>query len=482
MTPTPPAPSPRWRPLDLAALAVSVALSAGFALSVWRTGLAYGITLPLGSDGTLWYDTARLLGTGATVAFAPLYPRLVWWGSGWGELVEAGLAINAAAVGCTLLASGLAAAAAATAPWTRRAALVGAPLLVLGVADPAAYAWFLHPESLTAALLVVTAGAALAFTLRPTALRAGLLGLAVGLALDAREHGLVLALLAPVLVVVHSPRQARLGTLLAVALGMAPFLFDPASSGGAWTKAETTLQESLSWLLPGGADRAPVPVEMSQAQRTQLRASGGILVFAAQAWTSIQSWWWVFLGSTALAAAAAWRTRDRTHLALALPLLSLAPALLVWTEPRHYLVVAPAAVVLGVGTAARWLSPHGMRGAAGLLVACGGLALAGAPRAGAELTGVLAEVAQLQRERADEYLAVMWMLEHLEPDARVGTDLDPYVIHKVPFLPEEAPGMTDETPLYYASLSEPSSGHWALVHTAGRVQIHRRLPAPPHRP
>lgn len=466
----------RDRYLDGAAALAAALLAVGYAAVIWRSGAALGIRYPLGSDGPLWFDSARLATTGEPLGLPPLLPRLLALLSGGAPRVSVGQALNAGLVGLTLLGASAGAALCAQDVWVRRAAALAAPLVVLTAADPAVYAWFIHPESLITALLVWSGALAVLYVRRPSWRTAALLGLCCGMAMSAKEHGLVVAVLAPVgVLAVGGPgRGRRLAGWLA---GMLPMLLLQLLDEALFAKAWASLQESLGWLSPAGEAMEVLPVEMTDAQQQQVREGGLLRVTLGQMVSASRAWWPVYLSALAAGAGLLARRRWPLAAALALPLMTLAPAAVVWTEPRHYLVVAPAAALLAVGGAARLVSPLGGRGALGLAAACGLAAALAAPQAGRRLGAVQQEIQALQRERGDEYAALMWLLANLHIDDRIILQTDPVVLGKLPFMP-----IPDGRPIpaglpgavYLITDRGAPRGAWEEAQALGSIRIYRR--------
>ncbi|MFT4974231.1 MAG: hypothetical protein ACI8S6_000113 [Myxococcota bacterium] len=468
-------PTARRPPLpDLAVAAAVVLLSIGYAVVIWRAGQAAGVRFPLGSDGPLWFDSARLAGSGEEVGLPPMYPRLLSLLSGGVPQISVGLALNAVLVGLTLLGAGATGALSAAAPRARQVAALGAPLVVLVAADPAAYAWYMHPEPLITAALVWCGAAAVAAVRWPSRKTAGLLGLACGIALGAKEHGLVVTALAPLLLLVGGrPGVGRRAAAWLVCLS--PFLISQALDGALFAKAWSSVQESLGWLSQDPNSMAVLPVEMTAEQQQQVR-DGGLLGMSARQLLAASRAWWPAFGAAALAGVGLLARRQVALVAaLGLPLATLAPALVLWTEPRHYLVVAPAAAAFAVAGAGR-LAGSSRPGVIGLALGCGLALVAMAPQAGARLGETLAEIDTLQRERGDEYEALMWLIAHLDIDDRVLLEIDPVVLGKSPFMPipRGQPLRPETLPAaaYLVTQRDPPDG-WSHQATLGTVRIYR---------
>ena len=469
---------PRRPPVpDILACLAVFAVSVGYAVVTWQAGGAVGIHYPLGSDGPIWFDSARLAAAGEPVGMPPMYPRLLSALSRGPPRLGAALSLNGALVALTLLgaAATAALAAAAASPWSRRAAALGAPLVVLAAGDPAAYAWYIHPEPLITAALVWVGAAAVAAVRWPGAWTAAALGLCCGVALGAKEHGLVTLLLAPAVVWLAAPGAGgRWRRLSAWGLVLAPFLVSQLLDGALFAKAWEAVSESLGWLGQDPGSMAVLPIEMSDEQQQQVRDGGLIGMSARQMLTASQTWWPAYggaaLGLAGLLAARRWRLL----LALALPLATLAPALVLWTEPRHYLVVAPAAATVAV--AAAGCLARSWRTAAALLGGCLLAAALLAPGASRRLDTTLRDIATLQAERGDEYDALMWLIANLDIADRVLLEVDPVVLGKLPFMPipRGQPLRPESLPAdAYMVTSRSAPLPWELAQTTGALRIYR---------
>ena len=418
---------------DRVVAAAVTLVSVGYAGALWRAGRAIDVRVPMGSDGPMWFDSARLVALDQPVGMPPMYPRLLSLVSGGLPDVAAGLALNALLVALTLLGAAATGALAATDPWARRVAALAAPLVVLAAADPAAYAWNIHPEPLITAALVACAAAGVAAVRWPGAGTAALLGLACGVALGAKEHGLVVGALSP-MVVLAGGRPGLGRRAAGWALGLAPFVLAQALDGALFAKAWVSIQEALGWVAADPERLRMLPDEMPADEQARLRSGQVVPVMVRRIFVASRQWWLVvgLAGLTTLGLLL--RRQWALALALLLPLLSLLPAVVVWTDTRHYLVVAPAAATLAVAGLGRLA---GGRRPALAALARGSALLVGitAPAASARLSTTLADIATMQRERADDHAALAWLIAHLGPEDRLMLDVDPTVLGKAPFMP-----------------------------------------------
>lgn len=450
-----------------------------YAFFIHQSGATLGVVYPLGGDGPLWFDTARLVDVGERPGMPPMYPRLVAWLGRGPPTVSVALAINAALVAVVLMGACFGGAASTQHRGMRLAAMVVAPLVVVTTADPAAYAWFVHPEVLITALLIWAGALAAFYVEKPTWRRALALGLCCGVAMGTKEHGLPVAVCAPILVVaLGRDRQGRTRALVALGLVMLPFVIEQLTGGSLFAKAWVSIRESLDWLSPAPETELILPGDaMTEEQQRLMREGSALQVYLAQIVIESRAWWPVYIAGLSTLAVLLVRREWRLAAAFVLPLMSLAPAVMVWTETRHYLVVAPAAALLAVGGAARLLTPLGNRGAV-ILLAVGGLAaLVRAPEAGTRLVAVQTEIRDTIETRGEEYGALMWMLANLDASTdRLCSDLDPVVMGKVPFMPvnrREVTTVARTTPVYLVTRRTNPGAEWTAVHSSGSVGVFR---------
>jgi hypothetical protein len=242
-----------------------------------------------------------------------------------------------------------------------------------------------------------------------------------------------------------------------------------------FTKALEMARESLGWAAPAPTGLDVLPIEMTEDQRRLVREGALLRVTAGQILTASRAWWPAYGAGLVGAVALAWRRQWGLLAALSLPLLTLAPAVFVWTEPRHYLVVAPSMVTLAVAGAAQLAGPAGARGALGLAAALGVAVAATAPGAGARLGAVHQSIVTEQATAGDDYDAVLWVLAHLDPTDRLIVRADPRVLGKTPFLPV-GPGeaLPDGTAVYQVVEGAAPGGEWEPVERFGRLGIFRQ--------
>ncbi len=455
------------------ALTAAFLASVAYGLVIWSAGQSAGLWAPLGSDGVIWQSTAELVASGGRPGQPPLFPALtVVLGLGH-PTPQAAMALNALCVALSLMLSSGLAWLALPRGHARSLAVILAPLAVALAADPAGYAWFVHPEALTTAALLGTGVAAAALWRSPSWLTAGALGAACAVAVASKEHGLVPAALAPIwLGLLSQGTWRQRARLLAVGGGVFLVLAGPWLFGGQLlSKALVSVGESADWM--GGGAAEVLPVEMSEGQIEAMAEGRTLSTFALQVFSASRDWWPVYAGALATLGGLVVTRRWRLALALVLPLSPLAPAFLVWTEPRHYLVMATSAAslaVLGPALVAHRFSRAGALALAALgLLACG---LTASP-ASARLSSTLAEAARHQDQHQDAYRALAW----LHANARPSVDLlqfegDPVVLGKSSFLPPRPDTRSPEpgVDLYAVARSSPGAG-WELLQTFGQLSV-----------
>lgn len=309
-----------------------------------------------GTDAAIWGLTALDVGVGAPAHAPPAYPPLVLLGQ------SLGLSLVTAGRGAALLA---AAATPAAVLWVSLQAGAARPAAATAASGAAAmpdlFTWAnqVQPDSAIALAAVLLGG--LLFQAVATEDRRATLGAAAlaGLLPLLREHGLPL-LGVTGLVLAATPRGRRALPLMLAIWWLGPLLIG--QSPGVhpldvpWAERPGG---ALGALLGGGPEAAPYARTMPLGPRRvyyDLMARHdlpGLLYFHfARAWN--HSWDGVALGAGALILALS--ARKRPLVALALPLLSAAPALLVWSQRRHVLVLAPLAlaVIAAARPEGRW--------------------------------------------------------------------------------------------------------------------------------
>ncbi len=344
----------------------------------------------------------------------PGYPALVAAVTAAGlPLVEAGAAVSlvsyALIPGAVLLA--------ARAAGASRGASVCAGLASLACADLMGLAQQLQPDA-SAALAAVALGGLLAAGAsgdRRAIWAAAAVG---GLSPLLREHGLVLAgITVFTLFFLPGGRAAALATLAVfwagpLLVGVIPGLSPLDTHWGARPGG------ALGALLDPSLDQVPYARTLPPGPRAtylgmvEQADSLGLLQFHAA--RSLHLAWdgWLLLGAALLAALLA---RRRAELALALPVLAAAPALLIWSQRRHVLVLLP--VALAALAASRWTWPRAERARLVGLVA---LALTLA-QPWARSWSALGPAQRTEAPRARTYATIArWITEHGPPGALLG--------------------------------------------------------------
>jgi hypothetical protein len=306
--------------------------------------LGAGLWGALGTDAPLWGLTARDLLVGAPPLVPPGYPALV------AALIALGLPLVPAAVSVSMVA------AAGVPPavfWLARrggaspaAAGLGAVLALLSP-DVAAWAQQVQPDSLAALLTVLLAGAL--FQARTSA-RAALIAAGVaGLLPLVREHGLPLAVVAGALLL-HARRFGALG-LLTVLLCVGPLAF----GGGPWPWAQPWSDRSsgaLAVFQATGPESLPFLRELHRGDRAAYLAlvEGGDRV-GQLAWHARRALSLSGDGLLIILVAVAVAAPRGRLLGAWLPLLAAAPALVIWSQRRHVLLLLPLALAVAAAGA-----------------------------------------------------------------------------------------------------------------------------------
>jgi hypothetical protein len=334
-----------------------------------------------GTDAALWGLTAEDLRVGAAPLVPPLYPAAIAALRALGAAPwEAGRAISTAAA-ALVPALVWAVARAGGAP---RAAAGAAAVGVLVHPDLALWGQQVQPEALTAAL-TLGLGLALAGLPGPRAAAFGAAA-AAGLMPLLREHGVPMALLVGGALAARRRTWPAAGLLLAVGLAGAPLL----GGGPAWAPSwGDRAGGALSALLTRDPAELSFLRELHRADRARYAAlveagdlGARLLWHAGRSLRLAPDGWALLLGALLGAARPAGRR-------LLLPLLTALPALLIWSQRRHVLVLAPlaaAAAAVGVGA----LPPRARAVAAVALAAL--IALPPAPRWAPTVRGLQSEV------------------------------------------------------------------------------------------
>lgn len=326
-------------------------------LAATSTLLVAGIRLgadldgALGTDAPLWGLTARDLWVGAPPLVPPLYPGLLV------PLVACGVSPVTAAGVLSALSLGLLIGASyrlARALGASTAVATVAALASLVLPDTMGWAVQVQPDALAAAWGVLLAWALVRLHVSPGRATTAAVVLLGGLAPLLREHGLVWAVVA-MLGLATSPARGRLAALaVPVAMWLSPLMVGiwPGShpldvpwgdrAGGALSAFTTSDPSTLSFLH-----------ELHRTERATYAALVTTGDRASQlAWhvrrtlrLTPDGWLLVVAGLVAAGMQAA-RGARRSWLVAALPMVAALPALLIWSQRRHVVLVAPIALVL----------------------------------------------------------------------------------------------------------------------------------------
>jgi hypothetical protein len=327
--------------------------------AVLHTGFEahFGIHGPFGSDPQLWVLSAWNLTVGAVSVTPPLFPMLltILERTTRLDMVESGLFVSA--FFGVLLPAGTYATSRFLGATPLRA-LLGA-ILVLGTAALGVLGSQLQPDSLTVLLLLVTSVVCVAFVRNPGWL--GLSGLAALAAVAplAREHGLVVAMLAAALAFLAPGSLVRRASRLGVVLGA--LCLGPVLTGGHPCFPWATPWSDRVQMTVGTLDLGQLPTNVvglgreGQERMTRYYEQGNILgIFAFDVVRSLSgapgAWAWVafgFLASLRLGPKVAPNANPwLASMAIATGLVPVLPGLLVWSQPRHVIVAVPVAVAV----------------------------------------------------------------------------------------------------------------------------------------
>lgn len=391
------------------AAALSLCTATGLVAVRWGAGL-WGA---LGTDAPLWGLTTLDLCAGAPPLVPPLYPALV------GALQLTGLTLVDAGWMVALAAAALVPAAtfwaARTAGALRSTAIVAAVLAGLSP-DLGAWAQQLQPDSL-ASLGMVLLGGIFAHQVRQPDARWPRLSLVIlaGLWPLLREHGTALAALIIVVLAV-SPRGLRWAGGAALAwwagplfVGVLPGLHPldvpwAERSGGALSALTAEGPDAVPYIreLHREARRAYLDLLTQHDRGGQVRWHlGRSLRLAADGWAVV-----------AVAAVGLLARRSRVLNRLALPILTVVPALLIWSQRRHVMLALPLCLAVLAGCAPAHLR---LRQA---IVAVVGICVAVAH---ATLWPPVLRGLQTERPRAEHYAEVgTWICANHPDNALIG--------------------------------------------------------------
>ena len=445
-------------------------------LGLVRAGL--GLWGALGTDAALWGLTARDLWVGARPLVPPLYPGLLapWTAAGaspadvggWVSLLSGGLVF-------------------ALAMWAlRRLGLmwhsaVTAGLLCFALPDVAGWAFQLQPDALAAAWGLAL-GLGLALHLkghRRAVIAVVCLG---GLAPLLRAHGLVWAATA-MLGLLAGPGRTRWTALLVpllmwmapVFLGVQPGIHPidfPWSdrAGGALSALTTTDPESLSYLreLHRGewAKYARLVTEGRRVAQVTWHVKRSLMLAPDG---------WLIVGGGLLASTVhAWRSRSLSPLALALPLLAALPALIIWSQRRHVVLMVPLAlvcIVAATGDRKRVIALLSF-----VLAIHGGINW---PRAAAAW--------QTERPRAEHYAEVGdWLHKHAPENSLLGAVFQDIGLYAPAMGRHDPDGTQADWWTFYVGDRPPrpgALGAWTVVHQGpGGMSVYQLEPTRSPRP
>ena len=448
--------SQRWELVAASGVAMAVLALLRIALGLWGA---------LGTDAPLWGLTARDLLVGARPLVPPLYPGLLApFVAGGASPVTAGGGVSLCAGG---LLFGLVAWGLRRQGCSRSTAWL-AGLLCFALPDVAGWAFQLQPDALAAGWSVAL-GLALAAQIsgrKGAAVAVLLLG---GLAPLLRAHGLVWAATAMLGLLLGPKKQRWMALLVPVLMWLAPLLLGVGigmhpldfawsdRAGGALDALTTTDPSTLSYLN-----------ELHRGQRleyarlvTERRRLAQLSWHALRSLSLAPDGWLLLLSGLVCAGIHSWKTRDRSHLAMALPMLAALPALLIWSQRRHVVLMVPLALCCIVALS------HDRKLLLGLLaLVLGAHAAVNWPSA---IRGW-----QSERPRAEHYAELgTWLTHNAPPGSLLGGVFQDIGLYGPPMGRHDPDGSAaDWWTMYVSDRAPPATplGAWRVVY-AGPAQM-----------
>lgn len=344
-------------------------LLSGIAILLFRS--LFHLWGPLGSDAILWLFSSYNLDVGAPSLVPPLYPALLLLSSVLPvmDATSAGLILSALSL---MLVPPLAFILGRRLGVDTLSSFAAAIVVLLSV-DSLSFALHLQPDATTTLALLLVPLILYVHLERPSRTSASLLAVLIGFLPLLREHGMLLSLLLmPALLRSPLPLRERLLSLgLATTLWLSlPLLFH-GHFGMPWSQPwHSRAGDALGAILapaPGPyADRLH-PDQRATLQDLHARHEiFAILLLHARHAVALDPGAWALLGLGLLGAAC---SGPRRALAILPILLTPLPGLLIWSQARHVLVVAPVAA-LGLVSGLSRLPPR-CRGAARVVVISG---------------------------------------------------------------------------------------------------------------
>jgi len=433
--------------------------------------LGAGLWGAMGTDAALWGLTAMDLRVGAPPLVPPGYPALVAIGTVLGALpVSAGWCISLACA-ALLPAAGFLAARAGGAG--HRPATVGA-VAILALPDAGLWAQQLQPDALAALGLVGLAGTLIA-AVRGHPGGAWVAAVLAGLLPLVREHGTPAAALA-ILVLLWLRAWGPAGAALAV-WWLGPVIVGvlPGSHPGEvpWAGRSAGALAALTTTDPSDVPYVRELHRQARSRYIALVMDGD--TFGRIRWhlsRSLGLAWdgWLLVLAAGIGAATA---RRRETLPVAALLLAALPALLIWSQRRHVLLLAPVAIVGMV------VFVRGRRSTI-VLTALGLGAAASWP--GAWLDGVRG--LQSERFRARHHASTAgWLAAHAPPGSLLGgVHQDIGLYHPMPR--HDPDGSAADWRTWFVGAGPPAGlPGWSRVHDAeGELDVWRRDPDRDPRP
>lgn len=500
-TPTPGPPSlvsKRRKQLSSAALMATLVgilvPAARYAAQLRHIATRHQIDVPIGPDADMWGTAALSVAVGAGSPLPPLYPHVLAWTAGRFNLVSGYLNLNMVLLALLPPLAGWAAAASIRHPVLRVGAALAAGIGTLVHARVATHVWFLRPELLTTAVLLLVAGTGLRFARSRTPRDAVLMGLVCGLALTVREHGVVVAIggLASVPLLTSGSLRRRalatLGAALMVQLVTA-ILVKGGSSTPFFMQAALTekivkpLLDSMG-LAVGAQGAAHDLAEMPHDAMVNAEGAGLFQVMLDQARTvSAPVMPLLAAGGVGLGLLVLSR-RWREGLVLGAALAPLAATLMVWTEYRHFIVLVPSAILAAVVGGAALVEKRAPRiGAAVLVVGIVATIPWGSAWLDYEIRDMSKGLSMRTRNQRDTSAVAAKLRTLAGPDDRVmgdhastiaiATGVLPYAVETRAM--SDLPRIPDVQWRAWAVLDRSPGDGWALVEDLGNLGIYRRV-------
>ena len=438
-----------------------------------------GLWGALGTDAALWGLTARDLLVGAAPLVPPLYPGLLAPLVALGlSPITAGNLVSAASLSALLcIGHALARALGAT---RRQATWVSIALLV--IPDIPGWGFQLQPDATAAAVGLLLALGLVRVHRSGARMRDALfVVLVAGLAPLLREHGLVWSVVGMAGLAVCRPGLRRFAWLVPAVVWCAPVLTGvlPGAhpldvpwadrAGGAFAAFLATEPGELSFLRElNRSERGQYAAFLTQSDRL-----GQWLWHLRRTLRLAPDGWLLILGAVVLGIRAGRRHNHHRWWVVLLPLVSALPALVIWSQRRHVLLVAPIALVVIAVLAVRdrrlWMP------LSAVLVLHGAINWPGSVRAW-----------RSERPRAEHYAELgAWLQEHSHPGDLLGGVHQDVGLYAPPMPRHDPDGSAADWRTFFVSEHPPpppATGTWQVVFQGPQLLIWQLEPERDPRP